>query len=340
MAGSHEKLPWLFWVQLILVAIVGTLYLLAPAPEKHGESAGEGAAHEVSAASKQALKPIGEVAVNNASGDASGGAARTGKEVVEKTCQTCHANGVANAPRLDDSARADWEARYANGMDSLMKNAIDGKGAMPPKGTDPSLTEAELKGAIVYMLEKVGITVSEASGAVAASEVKETAAPEASANTSSDNGSAEADTVSASVAVEAETPEAPQAPAAPEPPEAAASAEVAAPDAGESSSSVAPVAETVAATTTTEAAGAAEKSTINGAKIYNTACFACHGTGAAGAPKLGDKAAWEARIATGTEALYQSAIKGKGAMPPKGGSMNLSDDEVKAVVDHMISQSQ
>lgn len=77
----------------------------------------------------------------------------------------------------------------------------------------------------------------------------------------------------------------------------------------------------------------------DGAETYKTACAACHMTGAAGSPKLGDKAAWAPRIATGNDALYASAVKGKGAMPPKGGRMDLSDDVVKAAVDYMVAQS-
>ncbi len=76
-----------------------------------------------------------------------------------------------------------------------------------------------------------------------------------------------------------------------------------------------------------------------GQKVYQQACFACHGTGAAGAPKLGDKAAWKPRIAQGKEVLYKSAIEGKGAMPPKGGRADLSDADVKAAVDYMVAQS-
>lgn len=72
---------------------------------------------------------------------------------------------------------------------------------------------------------------------------------------------------------------------------------------------------------------------------YQAKCFACHGTGAAGAPKLGDKAAWKVRIAAGNSSLYTNAIKGKGGMPPKGGHASLSDDAVKAIVDYMVSQS-
>lgn len=73
--------------------------------------------------------------------------------------------------------------------------------------------------------------------------------------------------------------------------------------------------------------------------IYTSSCAACHGTGAAGAPKLGDKAAWVPRIKAGAESLYNSAIKGKNAMPPKGGNASLSDSDVKAVVDYMVSEA-
>ena len=57
----------------------------------------------------------------------------------------------------------------------------------------------------------------------------------------------------------------------------------------------------------------------------------------AGAPKLGDKAAWAPRLKAGKAALVAAVIKGKGAMPPKGGNASLSDDAVKAAVDHMLS---
>ena len=76
----------------------------------------------------------------------------------------------------------------------------------------------------------------------------------------------------------------------------------------------------------------------SGEEVYNTVCFACHKEGVADAPKLGDKAAWEPRIATGMDALYEATIKGKGVMPAKGGNPALSDDEVKAAVDYMVEQ--
>ena len=63
----------------------------------------------------------------------------------------------------------------------------------------------------------------------------------------------------------------------------------------------------------------------------------CHGTGIAGAPKFGDKAAWAPRIKSGIDTLHTNAVKGKGGMPPKGGNTALSDAEVMAAVDYMVS---
>lgn len=75
-----------------------------------------------------------------------------------------------------------------------------------------------------------------------------------------------------------------------------------------------------------------------GMKVYKSLCFSCHDNGIAGAPKLGDKAAWESRLAQGMDTLYHTALTGKGAMPPKGGNMSLSDADVKAAVDYMVAQ--
>jgi cytochrome c5 len=76
-----------------------------------------------------------------------------------------------------------------------------------------------------------------------------------------------------------------------------------------------------------------------GRDVYDKACVACHGTGVAGAPKLGDKAAWALRVAQGPKLLLAHAIQGKGAMPPKGGNPALSDADVKAAVDYMLAAS-
>jgi cytochrome c5 len=110
---------------------------------------------------------------------------------------------------------------------------------------------------------------------------------------------------------------------------APAEAAVPAPEAAPAAAPAAPAAEPV-------------KVAINGEKVYGTACAACHTAGIAGAPKLGDKAAWAARIKQGSSVLYDHAIKGfqgkAGMMPAKGGS-SASDDEVKAAVDYMVTAS-
>ena len=81
-----------------------------------------------------------------------------------------------------------------------------------------------------------------------------------------------------------------------------------------------------------------------GESIYKSKCIACHATGAAGAPKLGDITAWGTRISQGNAVLLQHAIEGfkgdKGYMPPKGGYLNLSDEEISITVQYMVSQSQ
>ncbi|MGH8734382.1 MAG: c-type cytochrome, partial [Burkholderiales bacterium] len=77
----------------------------------------------------------------------------------------------------------------------------------------------------------------------------------------------------------------------------------------------------------------------SGEEVYQQACAMCHAAGLAGAPKTGDKAAWAPRLKEGVARLVETAIKGKGAMPPKAGNPSLSDAEIRAAVDFMVSQS-
>ena len=72
---------------------------------------------------------------------------------------------------------------------------------------------------------------------------------------------------------------------------------------------------------------------------YKANCAACHDSGAAGAPVVGEKGDWTARIKAGNDTLYTNAIKGFNGMPPKGGAMSLKDDQVKAIVDYMVHAS-
>jgi cytochrome c5 len=244
-------------------------------------------------AAEKTLKPVGLVA---AAGEVVAGAAgRDGKVIYDAVCAACHATGVLESPKLGDKVA--WEARAANGLEALLASALNGKGSMPAKGGDPSITETELKNTILYMTKESGLSLADASAAPAKSEASEATTEEPV-------------TIETPVAITAvtTTPEAPKAPEAP---------------------TTAAVPVPVVADTSAE-----------GKAVYDTACFACHATGVAGSPKLGDKAAWAPRIAQGAETLYTTALNGKGAMPPKGGNMSLDDAKVKAAVDYMVSQSQ
>ena len=197
--------------------------------------------------------------------------------------------------------KAAWATRLAQGYDTLVTHAINGIRAMPAKGGNPDLDDLEVARAVVFMTNKSGASF------------KEPAAPAPAAA---------AAPVAAGAATAAVTAGAPVA-AAP-----AATAAMAAPVAVAAPAASAPV------------AGAVVASADTGKKAYDTACFACHGAGIAGAPKLGDKAAWSARISQGAPVLYEHAIKGfqgkAGVMPPKGGSA-LPDADVKAAVDYMVA---
>ena len=340
MSGSHEKLPKLFWIQLILVAIVGVLYLFAPKSEQnHNAEATE--SHMKAAA--ETLAPVGAVAVKSED-TASAGAARSGEVVYKETCQTCHATGIANAPKLDDKAA--WEPRVANGLDGLLKTAINGKGAMPPRGGNPAISDEEMKSTILYMTSQAGFDL-------ASSSMSET-------STQTDSSTPIAKKPEAPVAIKepeapkvVQEPVAPVAPAAPVPPapEAVTATALVTEAVTTSTEPAAPVTAVAeeqkpAPVVTTETAvipaatAPAVVDTAAGEKVYKSSCFACHDSGVAGSPKIADKAAWAPRIATGAEALYNAAINGKGVMPPKGGNMGLADADVKAAVDYMISQGQ
>ncbi|MDB5820705.1 MAG: cytochrome c5 family protein [Rhizobacter sp.] len=115
-------------------------------------------------------------------------------------------------------------------------------------------------------------------------------------------------------------------------------ATAAAPAAGGDAAAVAAAANAASAiaaanTTAPTAAGGAPAAVP---ALYTQACQACHAAGIAGSPKFGDKAAWGPRLALGIDGLTAAAIKGIGAMPPRGGT-TASDDEIKAVVTYMVN---
>lgn len=101
--------------------------------------------------------------------------------------------------------------------------------------------------------------------------------------------------------------------------------------------------EATARTVKTVAEPAPVATAMTGPQVYNAACIACHSAGIGGAPILGDAAGWQARLEKGTEELTSNAINGYtgvGYMPPKGGRMDLSDQEVADAVSYMIGEVQ
>ena len=222
------------------------------------------------------LAPVASVNVAGSSATDAAAAApaapKSGKDIVAAACNACHGTGAAGAPKIGDKAA--WQARFDAGMDSMMNNAINGKGAMPARGGNPSLTDEDIMAAIVSMLEDTGFEVASADAAPAA-----------------------------------------EAPAAAE-----------------------------AAPAETAPSGSAGVDLAKGEDVYTKSCSTCHGMGIAGAPKVGDAAAWEARIAQGEETLLDHAINGyqgsAGYMPAKGGFAFLSDEDVAAAVAYMVAESQ
>jgi cytochrome c5 len=191
---------------------------------------------------------------------------------------------------------AAWAPRIRTGFDTLVQSALKGKGAMPPQAGG-DFDETEIARGVVYLANAAGAKFAEPKAPTAAS----TAAAPASAAVQTAAAPAPAATSAATNAAPA--------PAAAAPPAPAPGAAGAAPQAASGGS---------------------------GEALYKQACFVCHAAGVAGAPKLGDKAAWAPRLQQGVPALVQSAMKGKGAMPPKGGS-NASEQELRAAVEYMVN---
>ncbi|MCA8289040.1 c-type cytochrome [Burkholderia vietnamiensis] len=237
------------------------------------------------------IAPIAQVEVKDANAPRT---YKTGEEVYKAVCVTCHGTGAAGAPKFGN--KDDWAPRIAQGYDTLLKTALSGKGAMPPRGgTNPDdVSDYEIARAIVYMTNNAGANFAEP------------AAPAANA-TPAAGGASGAAGASGGDASNAQA--------------AAAMAAIAAiPKAGDTPA---------AAPTSADAASA-------GKALYTQVCQACHAAGVLGAPKFGSKEDWAPRLKDSMDTVYNFALHGKGAMPPKGGS-NASDADVKAAVDYMVN---
>ena len=103
---------------------------------------------------------------------------RSGEQVFNALCTTCHTAGLLNAPKLDDKAA--WEPRAAKGLQALLASSVNGLNQMPAKGGDPSLSEQELSDTISYMLTKAGIDVTKLASSSPAASAPSTATPAAS----------------------------------------------------------------------------------------------------------------------------------------------------------------
>lgn len=285
--------------------------------------------------------------------------------VYASTCAACHATGVANAPKPGDAA--EWQRRLQRGgQAALIEAAIKGRGAMPPKGGNAALSDADVRATVLFMLGQT----TRASGAAAAPAKPapaRTAAPAARAGASApgqetyelacaichkagvlgaprlDDASAWAPRLAAGAAAlqsNAINGKGTMPPKGANPnlrdEDVRAAVDYMLAQLQRRAAGTAP-APKAAATPATKPAAVADAG--KGASVYQASCSACHAAGVAGAPKVGDAAAWSARIRAGANALYASAIKGKGAMPAKGGNAALADADVRAAVDFMLAQS-
>ncbi len=219
---------------------------------------------------------------------------KTGEQVFKAVCTTCHTAGVAGAPKFGNAG--DWAPRIAEGYDTLLHNALTGKGGMPARGgTSPDdYSDFEIARAVVYMANDGGAKFAEPTQPAAGAATGASAAAPASGAAAGATDNAQA---AAAVAALANVPQASS--------EAAAGSQSA--DASQA-----------------------------GKALYTQVCQACHAAGVLNAPKFGDKAAWAPRLKEPMDTVYNYALHGKGAMPPKGGA-NASDADVKAAVDYMVA---
>lgn len=281
------------------------------------------------------IRPVGELVL---AAPEPARAEKSGKQVVETLCATCHATGKRGAPRIGD-AKA-WAKFIAQGLSRLTEVAIQGVRDMPPHGGNPQLTDTEIARAIVFMVNQSGANWVEPVSRVAAApersgeEIVRTQCAkchEAGAGGAPRIGDRAAWLGRAKRGIDAVT-------------RSAIKGHGGMPARGgmadltdnEIHNAIVFMLGAGAAPAAAPAAAAAKPEPGKGKAVFEASCVACHGAGVAGAPRLGDKAAWAPRLKTGLEALYASSLKGKGAMPPKGGNPQLSDAEVKAAVDYMV----
>ena len=280
------------------------------------------------------IAPVGAVTVKDVTNPASW---KTGEQVYAAQCGACHTGGLAGAPKLGDTAA--WSPRITQGYDVLLTSALQGKNAMSAQGGG-DFSDMEIGRAVAYMANQGGANFAEPGASVdaAAAPTADTVAAPAAEPLAAAPAPVEATPAEPVVAAAAAAPVAAVAPVT-----APVAATVVAAAAKVTPAKVTPATVTPATATAAKAAPAAAPLALAAAAaappaLYGQMCAVCHGAGIAGAPKVGDKAAWAPRLAQGIDGLTASAIKGKGAMPPRGGSQS-SDADMKAVVTYMVNAS-
>ena len=254
----------------------------------------------------QRIRPVGTVEVKDASDPAS---LASGQQVFTAQCAACHVSGALGAPKIGDAEA--WAPRLRTGFEALLGSSLNGKGQMPPqKGGD--FTDFEIARAVVYLTNQSGAKFAEpAPPAIASGRGRQRPQQRSGGcgrrgrHPGDDDGRRRRRCRRRTLPSRPPRPRArarrPRSrPAARPRPRCRSPLRPAAPP------------------------------------LYTQACVVCHAAGVAGAPKLGDKAAWAPRIAQGLDAMTASVIKGKGAMPPRGGS-TASDAEIRATVSYMVS---
>ncbi len=150
---SHQdKVFFSTFVGVLAFLVVLAVIFFAIAKTVTTQDEGKAAVDQKAVAER--IKPIGEVTVGEAAPAAAGAGAtaRSGEAVVKEVCGMCHAAGVAGAPKIGDKAA--WAPRIAQGVDVLVQHAMSGIRAMPPKGTCAACSDAEIKGAVEYLVSQ------------------------------------------------------------------------------------------------------------------------------------------------------------------------------------------
>ncbi|HTH44280.1 MAG TPA: c-type cytochrome [Oxalicibacterium sp.] len=138
-----------------LVPIICIVLLVEYVTNERHEGAGSNNSPE---AIEQRIQPVADVGFTLKDVNAPK-VYKTGDEVYKSTCAACHASGAAGAPKFGDAAA--WKARIAEGYDTLVQHALHGLRAMPPKGGNPDLDDAEVERAVVLMANSAGAKFAE-----------------------------------------------------------------------------------------------------------------------------------------------------------------------------------